>query len=276
MTLREIQDLMFAALRWPTGVSDFLENSSEETRRAFEHTFAQTREFDRVARVQVYADAYFWRLADVAVDQYPATAFAAGAKPFHNFLTDFVLAHPSTTPDVRHFAAGLSAALRKHPLATRVPGIAALAALERAVIVAVDAPDELLVRRQDLAEIPLEAWPSLVFQLAATVAVLECPLDYAALRDAADASPPPLHRSLPQPHPGQHFVVWRGPDFDVYHRRLDSAETHALLEVQRGGTWSSVCATAAQLDASVDAQTAAQWLARWVDDGMLRRAKSEP
>lgn len=267
MTLREIQTLMFEALRWPTGVSDFLAAASEETREAFARTFAQTEGFDRVARVQVYADAYFWRLAEVAVDQYPATAFAAGAKPFHNFLTDFVLAHPSNTPDVRHFAADLAAALGDHPLEEQVPGIAALAALERAVIVAVDAPDEALLRRADLAATPLDAWPSLVVQPVGSLAVLECPLDYSALREAEDAkAPPPLARS-----PGQHFVVWRGPDFDVYHRRLQTAETAALNSVLAHRTWTQVCESATAADPDLGPDEVAGWLARWVDDGMLQR-----
>ena len=267
MNLADTQALFWRAITWPTGVEDFLAQADVATRRAFAETFAQTEAFGAVARMRVYAEAYFWRLYEVVLDQYPVTAWLVGGAAFHDLVTDFVLAQPSTTPDIRRFAAGLPTLLRTHRLETRVPGVADVAAVDWAISDAVDRADEPRLRAEALQRLPPEAWPSARFRLTHTATLLECALPYSTLRKAwaADAPVPAV-----EPAPAT-VLVWRQADHDVYQRTLRPSEARTLRTLARGGTFAEACDAAAG-PSTTEASPAdvAGWLRRWLDDGLLR------
>ena len=270
MNLAQTQALLWRAITWPTGVEDFLAHADVPTRRAFAETFAQTEAFSAVARVRVYAEAYFWRLFEVALDQYPVTAWLAGRPAFHDLVTDFVLTRPSTTPDIRRFAAGLPRLLRTHRLEAQIPGLADVAAVDWAINDAVDLPDEPRLTMRALQQMPPEAWPDARFLLTRTATVLECALPYSVLRKAwaAEANPPPLE-------PAQTTVlVWRQADHDVYQRPVSPPEASALRALSTGATFAEVCDAAAWPSASETSTTdiaadVSTWLRRWLDDDLL-------
>ena len=266
MNLRETQALLWRAIRWPTGVEAFLKQADVETRRAFAQTFAETARFGRAQRVQVYAEAYFWRLYEVVVDQYPVTAWISGAAPFHDLVTDFVLEHPSRTPDIRRFAAGLPDMLQRHVLGRRTPGLADVAAVDWAISDAVDRADEPRLSAEDLTRHDPNTWPSLRFELTRTASILDCALPYSALRKAwaAEADVPTLDLEPAT------VLVWRQCNHDVYQRSLTDAEARALRVLAERGTFAAMCDAAAGptcTDASPTDVVA--WLRRWLDDDLL-------
>lgn len=266
MSLRETQALLWRAITWPTGVDDFLAKADVETRRAFAETFAETPAFSRTDRVRVYAEAYFWRLYEVAVDQYPITAWLAGAAPFHDLVTDFVWAHPSRTPDIRRFAAALASWLRTHALEREHPGLADVAAVDWAISDAIDRADEERLNVSVLQRIPPRAWPTARFGLTRTAALLPCTLPYSALRKAwaAQQPIPPLERTPTT------VLVWRQADHDVYQRMLSRPEARALRALGSGGTFAEACDLAAgpRADEASPADVAG-WLQRWIADDLL-------
>lgn len=268
MNLRETQALLWRAITWPTGVDAFLAQADPATRKAFAETFAETEAFSRSARVQVYAEAYFWRLYEVIVDQYPVTAWLAGGTRFHDFVTDYVLAQPSRTPDIRRFAASLPTFLSTHGLATRTPGLAGLARVDAAIADAVDLPDEPRLTTEDFAQLPPERWPSARIALTQTATLVPCPLPYAEFRKAwADEGPPP---NLPPLDPDGCALVWRQANHDVYHRMLTPPEARALHALRDGGTFAEACDAAAGRDTTgATAADVVQWLQRWLRDDLL-------
>lgn len=266
MNLREVQALFWRAIAWPTGVRDFLEHADEKTRRAFAEVFAGTEEFDAVARMSVYADGYFWRLHGVVVDQLPVTAWLAGAERFHDFVTDYVLARPSHDPDVRRFAAGIPEALREHALQRAQPGLAEVAAIEWAIVLAIDGPDDAVLRPEDLAAIPVASWPELSLQAVRTAALLPCPLDFASLVAAKESGEPPP-AAVERVAPPHEILVWRRPTLAVHWRVVDAAESAALSALLRGCTFAEMCS--ATPDGSAERVVAL--LQRWLADGLLAR-----
>ena len=124
MSLRETQELFWRAITHPTGVTDFLESADETTRRAFEAIFAETPEFSRRERVDVYADGYFHRLHGVLADQFEVGRHLLGADRFNDLVTDYLLAHPSDDPDIRRIGARFPAFARAHAFAEAVPALA--------------------------------------------------------------------------------------------------------------------------------------------------------
>lgn len=268
VSLRDVQALFWRAMTWPTGVEDFLAQADAETVAAFERTFAETPAFGRRARMDVYADAYFWRLHDVLADEFPVARWLIGPQRFRNLATDFVLERPSREPDLGRFAAGLAAFVEGHPIGTEVPPLLDVIRVERVMTESLVAADERLLARDDLAAVAPEQWPGLELSLATSSKLVELGWDFGVpwrgQRDAADAAAV-LGTMAPQPTTR---LVWRARDLSVYHRNVDAGEGAALAAVASGATFADVGMVAAQTsDAQPDA--VARWLARWVEDGLL-------
>ncbi len=275
MNLAQTQALFWKAITWPTGIDDFLAHADDATRAQFEATFAQSPGFGRSQRVQVYAEAYFWRLFEVVADQYPIVAWLAGKRWFHNLVTDFVLACPSQTPDLRRFAAGFAAFVRRHDAERQRPGLAAVAEIDWAIVAAVDMPDEPRIDSTVLASLPASAWPEARFTLTRTANTFDSVLPYSALwsAHARDEAPPIAVEPATTPHV---VLVWRQADHDVYQRTLPAAEARALRALHSGGTFAEICDAGAGLDASeATAQTVVTWLRRWLDDGLLTAVRAD-
>jgi hypothetical protein len=257
--LEALQALFYRAIVHPQGVEAFLAAADPDTRAAFDAAFDGTADFDARARMGVYADAYFWRLHDVLLDHFSLVAWILGPARFRNLATDYVLQRPSEDPDVRRFGARLPAFLREHPLVTAVPGIDELAAIEWAMVRALDVPQGPLLQRATLAELPPEGWPALWSQAVASAFVGACHHDFGALWAHHLVTPTP--DETPVAGAVNHVLVWRQ-GLAVMHRAVDASEADALLRLRDGVAFAGLCE-------HVDAPTAVAWLSRWLDDGLL-------
>ncbi len=257
--LEALQALFSRAIVHPEGIDAFLAEADPATRAAFDAAFDGTAEFDARLRMGVYADAYFWRLHDVLLDHFSLVAWILGPAGFRNLATDYVLQRPSEDPDVRRFGARLPAFLGGHPLADRVPGIDELAAIEWAMVRALDVPHAPLLQRAALAELPPEGWPALQVRAVASMFVGPCQHDFGALWADHLASPTP--ERAPAAGPANRVLVWRQ-GLAVMHRPLDPAEADALTRVREGVAFAGLCE-------HTDASAAVAWLSRWLDDGLL-------
>lgn len=268
--LRDEQALLWRAISWPTGVDDFLAHADEATRRAFAATVVGDEVLSATRRLTIYAESYFWRLADVLGEQYRGLAWLLGPARFHDFVTDFVWQRPSPSPDVRRFGAALPDFLEGHPLQAAHGGLAELARVERAIVRAIDVPDEPVVTRADLQAIEVSRWPGLRLELADHVQVLTTtrsyPRVFAAWR-AGDPSPPSVP-PLPEDEPDHHVLVWRK-DLEVFHRALSSAQAAALRATADHGRFEALCEAALREDDSLDPAGLVRWLSQWLDDGLF-------
>jgi hypothetical protein len=264
MSLADDQALMGRAIRWPTGVADFLAKADANTRAAFTRAFAETPALDRVARVGVYAEAYFWRLHGVLLDHFGLVAWLLGTARFHNLVTDYVLACPSIDPDIRRYGERFPAFVATHADAG---GFADVAAIEWAMVRALDAPDEPSATVDDLRAVPLEDWPALELCAVATARVRACALPFTACWQAHANAPAP---AVPPAtiDPPTHVLVWRA-GLDVLHRELEPDEARAIAALITGIRFDALC------EAIGSADTVVAWLQRWLADDLvaaLRRA----
>lgn len=263
LPLDQLQALFWRAITHPTGIADFLRAADEPTRQAFAAAFAGTPGFDATARMEVYADAYFWRLHDVLFDHFGLVAQLLGRDRFRNLATDYVLACPSVDPDIRRFGARLPRFLAGHAECQRVPGLDTIAAVEWAMVRALDARHgSAPTTRAALAAVPLPQWPQLQLRLVDSAALVVTTLPFAALwhsfdRDAIAATPLPV----PPPGPPSAIAVWRERS-SVVHRSLGDDEAAALGRVAQGCSFEALCE-----DHSPEAVVA--WMQRWLDDALL-------
>jgi len=258
--LEALQALFHRAIVHPTGVDAFLAEADDATRAAFEATFADTPAFDRRARMSVYADAYFWRLHGVLEDHFGLVAWLLGPARFRNLATDYVLARPSIDPDIRQLGARLPAFLVEHAECRRVPGLAELAAIEWAMVRALDIPQPEPLVAATLATLPPDVWPSMPLHALPSVALWPCHYDVTALLAAHDDTPSPT--TAPVPGEPRQVLVWRH-DHDVLHRTVDEPEATALVHVCAGVPFATLCETH-------DAPIVVAWLSQWIEAGLLR------
>lgn len=221
-------------------------------------------------RLQIYRHAYRSRLIGALAANFPALVRALGDEAFAELALEYIEARPSRKPSIRWFGDALEAFVEQRDLLP-YPALRDLLRLEWAICGAFDAADAPLATRDDLVQLAPEAWPALRLALHPSATLLDLewavePLWQALTRDAEAG----VEQALPEPVAHRHSsVVWREGLVPKW-RSLDSVEALCLRAVQRGETFSDLCAVAAQ---RMDAQSAPDgvvgWLQRWLADGLV-------
>src|SRR4029079_11977422 len=91
-----------------------------------------------VGRLDIYSNMYFFRLLEILQGDHPALLAALGEERFHNLVTDYLQAHPSDNPSVRHVSRHLPEFLAG---GSWPEWLVELARLEQARLGCFDAPD---------------------------------------------------------------------------------------------------------------------------------------
>jgi len=223
-------------------------------------------------RLDVYANAYFYRILDVLKDDYPTLAAALGETGFHDLATSYLAVHPSEHPSLRYIGASVERFLRESDAAAGIrehaPWAADLAAFEWAKGFVFDAKDVEPGARTDLAGDETNAFPALRLAWIPAVRLLALgwPVDALDPEESALAS----DAALLAPRPTR-VCIWRR-DERIHHRALDPLDADALARLRDGMRFGALCALAAERRGEAEAPAlAAGWLARWLDDGLLLR-----
>ena len=255
------QRLFFDALTWPRGVRDYCESSGQ--RPSIEQRFIGSEQLDAIARLDIYANAYFYRLLGALRELFPRLAASAGEVAFHNLVTDYVLAHPSSEPDLRRLGDRLPAFLREHAQGRAAPRLVDLAELELALGSALDAADGVPLTREALAALPPEEWPALLLELVPSARRVR--VFHALEGDGAE-------RNLDSEPcgDGERTVLVGRRGHGVYFRTLDASEALAIERLATGVRFDALCEALA--DARAEPSQIHRYLARWVEDGLIREA----
>ncbi len=210
-------------------------------------------------RLEVYAEAFFWRLHDVLAEQHEALRHIVGAAAFEALVRAYVQAHPPRGHDIGRAGDRLPGFL----LADDRPWLAELARLERLHLELFVAADARPLRMDDLRALAPEQLPGMELRAVPALALLECAHDVATLwREPGAAVAPPARATT-------RLLVWRK-QLAVLHRRVDAEEWAALVLVARGCPLAELGELLAA-DAGVEAASArlGVLLVRWIDDEIL-------
>jgi len=267
-----IQQLISQLVREPEGVAAALrKDAGGALARELESAVCGNARMGAAERLEVYANAYFFRIHDALKEEYPALAAAIGDGWFNDLAGLYLLDFPSRHPNLANAGAKLARFLAEHeraaPLRQRFPWAADVARLEWAIQVAFDAPDARPLRPEDVARIPPEDWADLGLALHPTAELFELAWPVCALRRASDAEAPVVAPTSAAP---EHVLVWRI-DERVSYRVLDDLEASALACVARGARFGEILEHAAErLDDDAAPLQGAEWLRRWVTDQVVR------
>jgi hypothetical protein len=223
-------------------------------------------------RLDVYANAYFYRILDVLRDDTPILAEALSETGFHDLATSYLAVHPSEHPSLRFIGAKLEQFLRDDAAAAgireRAPWAADLAAFEWAKGEVFDAEDAHPAARDDLADVPPEEFETLALALVPAVRLLALAWPVDTLRPSTADLAEQATRLTPATTA---LCIWRR-DEKTLHRRIDETESAALTHACEGMSFGALCELAAARHSEAEAPAlAAAWLARWLEDGLLQR-----
>jgi uncharacterized protein (UPF0276 family) len=268
-TLEDTQRTFFDAITWPRGAGDFVSQLDERTRAAFDELFSTSAAFDRIQRLEVYANAYFYRLLGALRELFPRLAYLAGEVGFHNLITDYVLACPSRAPDLRRLGDRLPGFVRGHGLSQLHPLLVDVAVFELASSRALDCAAGGRVDAQELARIPHERWPGLRFAFSSPTLRLESAWDLVSVGELCERGQREQALAL-SPSPQLHtFIVGRRGQA-VYFRRTLAAEDKALSLFGAGASFESVCEALVQRDSQFEPAEMVTQLRRWLEDDVLK------
>jgi hypothetical protein len=267
--LGRAQRLIWGLVTAPEGVEAGLAEIGDAAGERLRAVVRGDSRLDARARLGVYANAYFFRIHDALRQDFGALHCVLGEAAFHNLVTAYLIAHPSTHPSLREVGRRLPGFLAGHPGAAffreRCPWAPDLAALEWALQEAFDAPDVPVVSRDRLAAAPPEAWGDLRFSLAPSLQMLTLAWPVQTVREAYDAG-----RDLPDASPGRtHLRVWRKEERVFYHP-MTPLEAEALALLGAGETFGRLCGhVAAEAGEGEAPARALGLLERWLADHLL-------
>jgi len=195
-TLSEVQSVLLRLIRAPEGVEKAvaeLDASGNGVAAAVGRWIVGDERLSAHARLDVYANMYFYRLKDVLEQEFERTARLLGEVGFHNLVTDFLLAHPSHSPSIRWVSRPFPAYLAAHSASGDFPAAADLASIEWAWWDSFQAADAEPLAAEELAAVPEDRWADLVLRPVPAFHLLRVRRDSLALwrgeRPGIDPSP---------------------------------------------------------------------------------------
>lgn len=269
-SLADTQRRLWRLIAWPEGVRAALD-AEPAGAPPLASLVRSDRRLCAEDRLDVYANAYFYRIHDVLKEDFPTLAHLVGDEAFHDLATSYLAVQPSRHPSLRHVGSRLAGFLDGHPAADsfrgRFPWAADLARFEAASDDVFDAADRAAATRDDLARVPPERWDTLPIVLCPSVRVLA--LDW-PVHEARRA----LRRGEPIPRLTRapvRLCLWRR-DEQVVTRELSPDEATALASAASGIDFGALCERIAALHGEHEAPArAVAWLGAWLDAGLVRR-----
>jgi hypothetical protein len=266
--LRRLQEVIYRLIVAPTGVAEGLAQEMTLPAGGVERLVASDDRMTPIERVEIYANAYFYRILDVFKEDYPATLAVVGADNFHNLATGYLIDYPSTEPSIYFAGRNFAEYLATHPLRERFPYLADLARLERSTLESFHAADAKALDADAIRAIPPTEWSALRMRAHPATLLLESTWRVDRVLRAVEegvAWSPPACESVT-------IIVWRQ-KARVAYRAAEKAEREALrrASVDGGTTFAAICeAIAAAAGESDDfAALINRLLAHWLFDGQL-------
>jgi Putative DNA-binding domain len=268
MYLNELQNLLYQRITNLDTTKESLGAERLPASGVFEALVHGDERLSAAERIGIYADAYFYRLLECLVEDFPATLAVLGADNFAALVKEYLLEHPPTEPSILYAGLYLADFLNDHPFAERWPIIADLARLERTVLDVFHATNAPALSLETLHAVPSEEWPALKLRTHPAVEIVHSEWRIADVLHTVEQG-----REWTDPkHEEASVLVWRQNAL-VNYRNLEPAERDALVIVAKGASFAAVCeAVAAGAEELNRVALIGRLMARWLADGIIMAA----
>ncbi|MBV8361740.1 MAG: putative DNA-binding domain-containing protein [Deltaproteobacteria bacterium] len=265
MNLQELQTLVYQLVVGPRPGNS--ENGHGRPFREIRQIIRSDQRLTAIERINIYVNAYFYRLLECLKEEFPATLAVLGSKDFAGLVHDYLVWRPPTEPSIFYAGRYLAEFLRNHFLAYCRPFVTELVRLERATLESFHAPEAPTLTDKEMRAIPAHEWPTIELRSHPGVAILRGEWRISEVLSAVE-------RGDKWVEPAQEtnaVIVWRR-GTDVHYRILEDAETDALILLQQGTSFAAICEGIAIANSSSDQVTLiGRLLARWLADGIIVR-----
>lgn len=295
-SLENLQALLYRLITAPEGVAAGLAaevargsmalDESDDLETALETVIESDDRLSSVERLEIYANAYFYRILDCLKEDFPATLATVGGDNFHNLVTAYLIEYPPTEPSIAYAGRYLAEFLH-HPsmrsMVERWPFVADLARLERTLTEVFHAADAEPLNAATMRAVAPEDWPALAMRTHPALAIVDCEWrvdellreiedDRAVEGDNDESDRPdraPAHASVS-------VLVWRHASL-VRYRALERAERAGLKLASAGAGFAAICeAIASECGDDETVALINRLLARWLEEGLLVLDENPP
>ena len=231
-----------------------------------EHIYS-TEELSNDFRLAIYANAYCMRLVETLQKDFPAIFYLLGDDAFTQVALAYIKEHPSQHPSLRFFGQYFSEFLHQDTDYRAMSYLSELAQLEWLLVEAFNAKDVSVIQESDVANVPPEAWSTLVLHFQASVHCFQYRWNIIPLWQAEQNEQIP-----PQPEEldsEELCLVWRQ-NYMTRYRTLEPDEALVLGSMLEGADFSDMCASLSTIVAADEvALKAAGLLKFWVNAGLI-------
>lgn len=227
----------------------------------------ETQKVSAATRLQIYSNAYRYRLIDALASNYPILQKYIGDELFQELTFLYMDAYPSTFRSIRWFGDQLEFFLRENDQYSEYPYLAELAKLEWYMTLTFDAPNCELIDIETVMQVTPDDWSMMQFVLHPSVYILEFQWNVIQIWQniSRDDSPPePIKNEIPIP-----YIFWRKDLINQY-CSLPPDEYYAIDSMKKGYTFGEICEGLCQwIDEEKAALRAASLLKGWINSGLI-------
>ncbi len=226
-----------------------------------------TKKVPAQLRLDLYANAYKFRLIDALSDTFPALHTLLGDDDFFALGEAYVRAHPSQHFSLRYFGHQLALFLQQNSPWQEQPELTEMAQFEWQLRAAFDASSQSRLTLEDLQAIAPEQWLTLKFQFHPTVNRINLSYNTPQLWQAIDKEEPPIAIEQ-QEHPVA-WCIWRK-DLRTLYRSMPVDEAWALDAMLEAKDFSYICQGICEwIDEQHAPQRVAGFIQNWVSEGLI-------
>lgn len=223
-------------------------------------------------RLGIYQNAYRLRLKESMETDHEILGLYLGDELFDQMANQYTRQYPSDNPSLRHFCRHLPTFLQQTAPFNEHPQLAELAAFERLLLDAFDAPEAEPLGVEVLAQITPENWPGMTLRFRPCVQRLTTHYNsvesWQQLKQNT-APPEPIQLAVPAV-----WLLWRNHERLTEFRSLAPDEAIMLELALNGCDFAQMCEALLEWhEADMVAQRALGILQQWLNQGLIAQLK---
>jgi len=221
-------------------------------------------------RLDVYANAYFYRLLESLGVDYMAVRRVIGDENFHDLVAHFLMRYPSNSPNIGDVGETFPAFINGHALSAQFPFLHELAVLERAIMECLFSHHLPALDVSSLQTKSEEEWATARFVLDPTVRLLSVQWPVDTLWKEREQAEPLVLPTIPDS--ALRHLLLRRDDSWVSVSVMDVHPWMALHMLRSGMSLGAVCeALSKQWNQSAETLPVMEWFTSWVATGVVKK-----
>ena len=223
-------------------------------------------------RLDIYANAYRFRLIEALEDTFPALHMLLGDEDFFNLGINYLTAYPSKHFSLRYFGHRMGYFLSVSDIYKDQTMLSEMAQFEWLLREAFDASDDTVLSMDALQQLKPESWPGLKFTFQSSVNRIDLLNNIPQIWQAIDKQQPPMEM-LENDYPVAWFIWRKG--LRTYYRSMDVDEAWVMDAMLSGNDFATICSGVCEwVDEQNAAIRVAGFIQNWINEGVIREVNA--